>query len=107
MMVEAYKHFNYIVLSCLILGVLSLVLCGCGNQRVINTNKMPGHKVSDIIKPLQKPKGKEIIKTKSGVYIYKDNTTTNTSGYNFKVQTKTNVEPNEIKFDAEKTILRY
>lgn len=107
MMVEAYKHFNYIMLSCLILGVLSLILCGCGKQNVINTNKMPGNKVTDIIKPLQKPEGKEIIKTKSGVYIYKDNSTTNTSGYNFNIKTKTSIEPSEIKFDAEKTLLRY
>ena len=72
---------------------------------------MPGHKVSELIKmvPATKQTSNDgpLTKTKSGVYIYKDNSTVNTSGYRFNFKEKTDIGPTDVRFEAEHFRTRY
>lgn len=112
MMVEAYKYSLFSVLSCIVLGLFVLILSGCtSNNQVINTYRMPGHKVSDMMNPygsgVHGSKKNPVTRTKSGVYIYKDNSVINTTGYNFSVKSHSGIEPSDVSFDAEKMPTRY
>lgn len=112
MMVEASKKLLSCCLGLALLSFCAIILCGCGDkQNVINTHKMPGHKVSELIKmvPATKQTSNDgpLTKTKSGVYIYKDNSTVNTSGYRFNFKEKTDIGPTDVRFDAEHFRTRY
>lgn len=113
MMVEAIKNISYRVLSAALLLSLILPLSACSNgSKVINTHAMPGHKVSDLIQrtnssQTMNKKDSPVSVTKSGVYIYKDNSMVNTTGYRFQVKDKTDVGPNDVRFDAEHFKTRY
>lgn len=114
MMVQTYKHSVFFILSLTLLSTFSLfVLCGCSHtNKVINTYQMPGHKFSDMLQnntPLKQSASKKtgITRTKSGVYIYKDDSVTNTTGYNFRHKDKSDVGPNDVRFDAENFRTKY
>lgn len=103
-------NINLMLCLCLSLAVLS----GCNSKHsLVDTNKIPGHKFSSMMQFQQKDEGYQkdektgLVRTKSGIYIYKDNTTINTTGYNFKIKNKEDVGPADFKFDAEKSNLRY
>lgn len=113
MMVELNKSLLYYLLSAAVVIVFALPLCACSNNaKVINTHAMPGHRVTDMLKNTTAAQGlnkKEspLTVTKSGVYIYKDNSTVNTTGYNFQLRDKTDVGPNDVRFDAEHFRTKY
>ena len=111
MMVNTCKMYLCNVLSCLVLLTVFLMLTGCtNNSHVINTNAMPGHKFTNVMKNTtgQAQKGASpIVKTKSGVYIYKDNSTVNTTGYRFHINDSMDIGPSDIRFDAEHFRTRY
>ena len=90
----------------------SVVLSGCsGSKSVVDTNRMPGHKMKSMLQKTQVNTSANssktgVSRTKSGVYIYKDNSTVNTTGYEFKFRDK-NINPVDMKLDIEKSTLRY
>lgn len=108
MMVEAKKIF-FLGFVCLPAMVL---FCGCQNkQNLINTSHMPGEKLQNLINTIpsdnQHKKDVGLVRTKSGVYIYKDNATINTTGYKFHIKDKTDLGPSDVRFDAEHFKTRY
>ena len=112
MMVEASKKLLSCCLGLALFLFCGIILCGCSNkQNLINTHNMPGHKVSELIKmvPATKQTSNDgpLTKTKSGLYIYKDNSTINTSGYRFNFKEKTDIGPTDVRFDAEHFRTRY
>ena len=92
-----------------------LCFCGCGSsQNVINTHKMPGHKMKELLNKTvpsksttKKDASSALTRTKSGVYIYKDESVVNTSGYKFHIKDKTDLGPSDVRFDAEHFRTRY
>ena len=114
MMVECAKNKLFSVVMCILVLCISLPLTGCQNkQNLINTHRMPGHKMSELLKATipdnstnSSSKG-PLTRTKSGVYIYKDNSVTNTSGYKFQIKERTNLGPTDVRFDAEHFRTRY
>lgn len=114
MMADSLKNPLLSVLSLTFaLAISALMLCGCSDTtKMINPKQMPGHRFSDVLKgtgasqvPTSSKTG--VTRTKSGVYIYKDESVTNTTGYNFKYSDKTDVGPQEVRFDAEKFKTKY
>ncbi len=106
MMVEASKKLLSCCMCLIVTALCCTALCGCqSNQNVINTHAMPGSKIHNLMKTLpsssKQADNEAITKTRSGVYIYKDNSTVNTSGYKFQFREKTDIGPTEVRFDAE------
>lgn len=101
--------------SCCLLGMCTvLCFCGCSNSHnVINTHKMPGHKIKEMLNKTTPSKATKndahspLTRTKSGVYIYKDESVVNTSGYKFHIKDKTDLGPSDVRFDAEHFRTRY
>lgn len=111
-MVEANKKLFSCCLCLALFLFCSMFLCGCKDkQNVINTHKMPGHKINELINRVPEVEKKidnsPLTRTKSGVYIYKDNSTVNTSGYRFNFKEKTDIGPTDVRFDAEHFRTRY
>lgn len=113
-MVVYRKNPLYYLCCCMLLMGLCLPLCACGKkQNLVNTHKMPGHKFADLLNNSNVNKTTDsnskgpLTRTKSGIYIYKDESTVNTSGYKFQLKDKTNVGPDEVRFDAEHFRTRY
>ena len=114
MMEKVCKNTGLFMVYCL-LGA-AILLCGCGcdkKENFINTHSMPGHKMLDLLNKTS-PQSIEmnsdkspLTRTKSGLYIYKDKSVINTSGYNFYIKDKTDLGPREVRFDAEHFKTRY
>ena len=112
MMVDCCKKSFVSYFVCVTVIIMCLFLSGCEKkQSLINTHYMPGHKFSDFINksssqlPSRGDNG--ITRTKSGLYIYKDNSTINTTGYKFNFKVRSDVGPMDVKFDAEHFRTRY
>lgn len=89
------------ILLCLIVAS-TLTACG-GNNKIINTKKMPGNKVEKMLND----NNKSMKKSKNGVYVIKDNTTYNNTGKEFKVRPDVNVGPDNVRFDSEHFKTKY
>ena len=109
-----FKKATSLIAYCLLGAVTLTCLCGCNQkENFVNTHKMPGHKVLDLLNSARtqgKSKKEDqgpITRTKSGVYIYKDESIVNTTGYRFQIKDKTNLGPKDVRFDAEHFKTRY
>ena len=114
MMVDCRKNLLFYFSLCLLVSCLCFVLTGCkSKQNIINTHSMPGHKFSNLLNNTTREqesvtnKNSPLTKTKSGVYIYKDGSTVNTTGYKFHIKDKTNIGPTDVRFDAEHFRTKY
>lgn len=111
MNVNTVKKYLYGFISCVLLGVTLLILSGCtSSSHVVNTRSMPGHRFTNVLKNVsgqQTSKDSPLVRTKSGVYIYKDNSTVNTTGYRFRMNDSIDIGPTDVRFDAEHFRTRY
>lgn len=82
------RNLSYIF----ILFFFAVMFCGCSASRSINIK----HDVPDVAKKFTKDNtSKAVVKKSSGVIIYKDNSTTNTTGGNI------HFGPNDLNFDVQ------
>ena len=112
MVIVGQKTVNRLLCVLLVL-CLCCFICGCKKQtNFVNTHQMPGHRVLDLLdntvsSTKKQDSGSALVRTKSGMYIYKDNSVINTSGYKFQLRDRTDIGPSDVRFDAEHFTTRY